>query len=57
MTEGPSPFGEGHRQGWEGRVDEGVGERGRRGGKAVERCSTAWFQPLRTPEPLAPAAH
>lgn len=35
-------------------MDEGVGERG---GMEVERCSTAQFQPLRTPEPLAPVAH
>lgn len=32
-------------------------ERRQRGGKEVERCSTVQFQPLRTPEPLAPAAH
>ena len=28
-----------------------------RGGKEVERCFTAWFRPLHTREPLAPAAY
>lgn len=42
--------------GWRGRERSMSRWVKRRAGE-VERCSTLWFEPSRTPEPLAPAAH